>query len=178
LKRNNRDFIICNLLNILDYCEYAVMDSCLAAQWHNRPEASNEFQRTSIIHFPPRTGYVSVLIGLATLAVVGLLVFEFKETSFLWGAIGIASHTLAKRLVRPALRISLLRQGRRAAIGPGEWTTYGIGYCFAASTFLAASVAGEGWVNSLFAVFFAAMAPRMVHAGITRKKMMSTLKAF
>jgi hypothetical protein len=66
-------------------------------------------------------------------------------------------HILAKKLVRPALRISHTRKGRRAAIRPAEWTSFGIGYCFAASAFLAAAVAGEGWVNGLFAVFFAAM---------------------
>jgi hypothetical protein len=99
-----------------------------------------------------------VLIGLAIIAVVGLLVFQFKETSFLWGAIGVAIILSLKGWFALLLGYRVLRQGRRAAIGPGEWTTFGIGYCFAASAFLAAIVAGEGWVYGLFAVFFAAIA--------------------
>ena len=99
------------------------------------------------------------LTGLAIFAFVGLLVFEFRERSFIWGAIGIAIVLSLKGWFALLLGSRVLRQGRRAAIGPGEWSTFGIGYCFAASAFLAAAVAGEGWVNGLFAVFFAAMAP-------------------
>lgn len=99
-----------------------------------------------------------VLTGLAMLAFVGLLVFEFRERSFIWGAVGIAIVLSLKGWFALLVGSRVLRQGRCAAIGPAEWTTFGIGYCFAASAFLAAIVAGEGWVYGLFAVFFAAIA--------------------
>ena len=59
-----------------------------------------------------------VLIGLAMLAFVGLLVFEFRERSFIWGAIGIAIVLSLKGWFALLVGSRVLRQGRRAAIGP------------------------------------------------------------
>jgi hypothetical protein len=100
-----------------------------------------------------------VVIGLAILAFVAVLVLEFTEHPFLWGAVGGVILLSLKGWFALILGYRVLRQGKSARIRSMEWTAFGIGYCIVASAFLVAVFAGEGWVYGLFAVFFATMTP-------------------
>lgn len=100
-----------------------------------------------------------VLTGLGILAFVGILVFEFREHSFIWDAVGGVTLLLLKGWFALMVGYRFLRHGESARIRPAEWRILGVGYCIVASTFLLAAVAAEGWAFVLLAPFVATIAP-------------------
>lgn len=100
-----------------------------------------------------------VLMGLGFLVFVAFLVSEFWQHSFILGAVGVVILLSLKGWLAVLVGYRVLRHGRSARIRPTEWTAMGIGYCAVAAIFLVAAFAGDGWSYSLFAVFFATIAP-------------------
>ena len=100
-----------------------------------------------------------VLTAVAILAFVGTLVFETRQYSFMWGAVGGVILLSLKGWFGLIIGYRFLRQHGSARIRPSDWRILGLGYCIAASTFLMAAFSGEGWVYGLLATLVATIIP-------------------